>query len=115
MKLDTEERFGVVNDTLICLIICICEQYRPVRWKRVCINGKTMVLRCNKAALCSMVYTWNIVSSVSISTKGTKKILVDQEKSSNSSIQATSYSVGFISVPLLSLALIPPQEAILQR
>ena len=70
-----------------------------------------MVLCSNKAALCSMVNTWNIVSSVSISTKGTKKILVDQEKSSNSSIQATSYSVGSISVALLSLALIPPQEA----
>ena len=101
MKLDTEERFGVVNDTLICLIICICEQYRPVRWKRVCINGKTMVLCCNKAALCSMVYTWNIVSSVSISTNGKNRILVGEEKSSN--------------FALLSLALIPPQEAILQR
>lgn len=93
MKLDTEERLFVVYDALICLIIGICKQHRPIRRQSVSVNSKTMILCGDETTICSMVNAWDVMASISISAGEN----MDKMKSS------MSWPEKFKSVPLTLL------------
>jgi len=67
VKLNTEKWSFIVDDTFICAIISICKQWGPVFGQGFHIYCKTMVLCGDEAAVCTMVNTWDIMSTVAIS------------------------------------------------
>ena len=65
-KFSPEERLCIVNNALICLVVLIREQYRPVCWQGIRIDGKAVVLSGDVAATSANVSARLVVSSVTI-------------------------------------------------
>ena len=66
VELDREDWPGVVDDPLVGLVVLIGEENGPIRGQRVRVDGKTMVLCGDEAALCVLVYTRLVVATVTI-------------------------------------------------
>ena len=54
MELDGKEWLCLVLDAFIGAIVCVHKPFFPVIAERFHIHRKAMVLRCDKAALCSV-------------------------------------------------------------
>ena len=74
VKLDTKVWLPCMYYSLIGPIIGIGEQNWPIRWQRVSVNCKTMILCCYETPLWWLVYARLIVSTVTISVQRTNEL-----------------------------------------
>ena len=74
MKLDAEERSRVVDYSLVCLVVRVRKQYRPVGGQGFRVDGEAVVLCCDETTFRSLVNAWLVVTAVTISAQS-KKVL----------------------------------------
>lgn len=66
VELSGEDGSGVVNETLIGLVVQVCEVLAPLRWKSRGVNSIAVVLRGDMALASGQVKSRNVVGTVSI-------------------------------------------------
>lgn len=71
-----EQRFRVVYNALIGLVIGIGEEDVPVRWQSLGVDSEAMVLTGDEATACSFMEAWLVVATVTISENDQKCYLL---------------------------------------
>ena len=67
VELNAEKWFAGVDDTFVGQVICIQKQRLPFTcWKRLGINGESMILRSDVASPCTEINCWLVHSSITV-------------------------------------------------
>ena len=60
--------------SLVCLVVRVRKQHRPVGGQGFCVDGEAVVLCCDETTFRSLVNAWLVVTAVTIPTQS-KKVL----------------------------------------